>query len=68
VKSIVWFQQPKSETEAEAVYFIDKLFTTTKGDRMFVRRVFYENYKFEVYRYQDGSWIREFASDFLGCM
>jgi hypothetical protein len=68
VKSIVWFQQPKSETDAEAVYFVDKLFTTAKGDRIFVRRVFYENYKFEVYRYQDGRWIREFASDFLGCM
>jgi len=67
-KSVIWFQQPKGETDAEAVYFIDILFAEHKGDRMFVRRVFYENYKYEVYRQRDGRWMREFASEVFGCL
>jgi hypothetical protein len=65
---VVWFQHPKSETEAEAVYFIDHLDGEQSGDRMFVRRVFYENYKYEVYRQRDGRWIKEFASEVFGCL
>jgi hypothetical protein len=67
-KSVIWFQHPKGETEAEAVYFIDHLATEQNGDQMFVRRVFYENYKYEVYRHRDGRWIREFASEVFGCL
>jgi hypothetical protein len=67
-KSIIWFQQPESETDAEAVYLIDFLPAEHDGDRMFVRRVFYENYKYEVYRHGDGRWIREFASEVFGCL
>jgi hypothetical protein len=67
-KSIIWFQQPGGETDAEAVYLIDFLPAEHNGDRMFVRRVFYENYKYEVYRRGDGRWIREFASEVFGCL
>jgi hypothetical protein len=67
-KSVIWFQHPKGETEAEALYLIDHLDDEQNGDRMFVRRVFYENYKYEVYRHRDGRWIREFASDVFGCL
>jgi len=67
-KSIIWFQQPGGETDAEAVYLIDFLPAEQNGERMFVRRVFYENYKYEVYRRGDGRWIREFASEVFGCL
>ena len=67
-KSVIWFQQPEGETDAEAVYLIDFLPAEHNGDRMFVRRVFYENYKYEVYRHGDGRWIREFASEVFGCL
>jgi hypothetical protein len=67
-KSVIWFQQPEGETDAEAVYFIDVLHAGHHGDRMFVRRVFYENYKYEVYRRGGGRWIREFASEVFGCL
>jgi hypothetical protein len=67
-KSVVWFQQPEGETDAEAVYLIDFLPAERNGERMFVRRVFYENYKYEVYMRGDGRWIREFASEVFGCL
>jgi hypothetical protein len=67
-KSAIWFQQSKSETDAEAVYFIDLLGTIHNGDRMFVRRVFYENDKYEVYKNRDGRWIKEFESEVFGCL
>ena len=67
-KSVIWFQQPEGETDAEAVYLIDFLPAEHNGDRMFVRHVFYENYKYEVYRHGDGRWIREFASEVFGCL
>jgi hypothetical protein len=67
-KSVIWFQQPKSETDAEAVYLIDLLVAGHNGDRMFVRRVFYENDKYEVYKNRDGRWIKEFASEVFGCL
>jgi hypothetical protein len=67
-KSVVWFQQPKGETDAEAIYLIDLLVTEHDGDRMFVRRVFYENYRYEVYKNRDGHWIKEFASEVFGCL
>ena len=38
------------------------------GDRMFVRRVFYENDKYEVYKNRDGRWIKEFESEVFGCL
>jgi hypothetical protein len=66
--SVVWFQQPEGETDAEAVYLIDFLPAEYNSERMFVRRVFYENYKYEVYRHRDGRWIKEFASEVFGCL
>jgi hypothetical protein len=67
-KSVVWFQHSKGETDAEALYFIDLLVAEHNGDRMIVRRVFYENYRYEVYKNRDGRWTREFASEVFGCL
>ena len=67
-QSVIWFQHPTSETDAEAVYLLDHLDAGQNGDRMFVRRVFYENYKYEVYRNRSGRWMKEFASDVFGCL
>jgi hypothetical protein len=67
-KSVVWFQHSKAETDAEAVYLIDLLVAEHNGDRMFVRRVFYENYRYEVYKNRDGRWTKEFASGVFGCL
>jgi hypothetical protein len=67
-KSVVWFQHSKGETDAEAVYLIDLLVAEHSGDRMIVRRVFYENYRYEVYKNRDGRWTREFASEVFGCL
>ena len=68
-KSVIWFQHPQSETDAEAVYLIDHLDVDGNGaDRMFVRRVFYENYRYEVYQNRGGRWLREFTSEVFGCL
>lgn len=67
-KSVVWFQHSKGETDAEAVYLIDLLVAEHNGDRMIVRRVFYENYRYEVYQNRDGRWTKEFASEVFGCL
>jgi hypothetical protein len=68
-KSTIWLQRVKGETDAEAVYLIDHLDVAKDGtDRMFVRRVFYENYKYEVYKNSDGRWVKEFASEVFGCL
>jgi hypothetical protein len=67
-RSVIWFQKPGGETDAEAVYLIDFLPAEHNGERMFVRRVFYENYKYEVYGHRDGHWTREFASEVFGCL
>lgn len=67
-KSVIWFQQPKGETDAEAVYLIDHLDDKQNGDRIFVRRVFYENYRYEVYKSRDSHWVKEFTSDVFGCL
>jgi hypothetical protein len=67
-KSVIWFQQPKGETDAEVVYFIDHLDAKQNGDRVFVRRVFYENYRYEIYKSQDSRWMKEFTSDVFGCL
>jgi hypothetical protein len=67
--SVIWFQHSKSETDAEALYLIDQLEVEKNGtDRMIVRRVFYENYSYEVYKNRDGRWVKEFASEVLGCL
>jgi hypothetical protein len=66
---IIWFQKPKGETDAEALYFLDQLGENNDGnDRIFVRRVFYENYRYEVYGNEDGHWKKEFQSDVFGCL
>jgi hypothetical protein len=67
-KSTIWFQKPKSETDAEALYLIDLLVAANSGDRMLVRRVFYENDKYEVYKNRNGRWTKEFASEVFGCL
>ena len=67
-KSVVWFQHSKGETDAEAVYLIDLRVAERNGDRMFVRRVFYENYRYEVYKNRGGRWTKEFASEVFGCL
>ena len=67
-KSVIWFQHSKGETDAEAVYLIDLLVAEHNGDRMVVRRAFYENYRYEVYKNRDDRWIREFTSEVFGCL
>jgi hypothetical protein len=68
-KSTIWFQRVKGETDAEAVYLIDHLDVAKDGtDRMFLRRAFYENYRYEVYKNSGGLWIKEFASEVFGCL
>jgi len=67
--SVIWFQRPKGETDAEAVYLLDQPNVEKNGtDRMFVRRVFYENYRYEVYRNRNGRWVKEFTSEVFGCL
>ena len=67
-KSVVWFQHSKGETDAEAIYLIDLLAAEHNGDRMIVRRVFYENYRYEVYKNRGDRWTKEFASEVFGCL
>lgn len=67
--SVIWFQHSKGETDAEAVYLIDQLDVEKNGtDSMFVRRVFYENYRYEVYKNRNGRWVKEFTSEVFGCL
>ena len=67
--NVIWFQQPKGETDAETVYLLDQLGGNNgSGDRVFVRRVFYENYRYDVYRVQQGQWNKEFESAVFGCL
>jgi hypothetical protein len=67
--NVIWFQEPKGETDAEALYFLDQLDgSNAANDRIFVRRVFYENYRYEVYRSEEGHWKKEFQSDVFGCL
>jgi hypothetical protein len=68
---IIWFQQPKGETDAEALYFLDHLGGSGNKDgseRIFVRRVFYENYRYEAYRIVGRHWNKEFQSEVFGCL
>jgi hypothetical protein len=68
-KSIIWFQHSNGETDAQALYLIDQLNAGQNGiDRLFVRRVFYENYSYEVYENRDGHWVKDFASEVFGCL
>ncbi|SRR5260221_1990432 len=67
--SVIWYQHPQSETDAEAVYLVD--FMDLDGDgvnELIARRVFYENYRYEVYRRQDGRWKPIFQTDVFGCL
>lgn len=66
--SIIWFQHALSETDAEAVYLVDQLDINGDGaDEIFTRRVFYENYQYEVFAYRSSGWDKEFATQVLGC-
>lgn len=65
--TVLWFQKPKGETDAEAIYLLDQLRGDNGVERIFVRRVFYENYRYEVYRNQKAHWSKEFESAVFGC-
>lgn len=68
VRFIFWFQHAAGETEAQAVYLVDQLDINGDGaDELFLRRVFYENYRYEVYRQKGTGWEQEFATQILGC-
>jgi hypothetical protein len=67
--SVIWYQHPQSETDAEAVYLVD--FIDLDGDgvnELVARRVFYENYRYEVYKRQAGQWKRVFQTEVFGCL
>jgi hypothetical protein len=68
-KSIVWYQHPLSETEAEAVYVVDVIDIDGDGVLEIVaRRVFYENYRYEVYQQQEEQWKKSFETEVFGCL
>ncbi|HKW19546.1 MAG TPA: hypothetical protein VJO35_18700 [Terriglobales bacterium] len=68
VKSILWFQHSPGEAEAEALYLIDQLDIDEDGiDELFLRRVFYENYRYEIYKHNPNGWEKVFATQILGC-
>ncbi len=67
--SVIWYQHPRSETDAEAVYVVDVIDIDGRGlPDLVVRRVFYENYRYEVYRQQDGRWKQLFQTQVFGCL
>lgn len=68
VSFIFWFQHPPTETEGQAVYLIDQLDINGDGiDELFLRRVYYENYRYEIYRQEGKAWDQVFATQILGC-
>ena len=64
--SVIWYQHAVSETHAEAVYLVDAIDTDGDGSSELVaRRVFYENYRYEVYK-RRGPWKEIFKTDVFG--
>ena len=69
IPSVVWYQKAQSETEAEAVYIVDLIDLDGDGvNELVVRRAFYENYRYEVYKRRNGKWEQIFKTDILGCL
>ncbi len=67
--TVIWYQHPQGETDAEAVYLVD--FIDLDGDgvnELVARRVFYENYRYEVYKRQGGHWKQIFQTEVFGCL
>jgi hypothetical protein len=66
--STLWYQHAQSETEAEALYMVDVVDLDGDGSNELVaRRVFYENYRYEVYKREKSGWERILNTGILGC-
>jgi hypothetical protein len=66
---VLWYQHPQGETDAEAVYLVDVIDLDEDGtNELVARRVFYENYRYEVYKEQGGQWKEIFQTDIFGCL
>lgn len=66
--STLWYQHAQSETEAEALYTVDVVDLDGDGvNELVARRVFYENYKYEVYKREKSGWEKIFSTGILGC-
>jgi hypothetical protein len=64
-----WFQSPTSETEAEIIRFVDSLDLDGDGvDEFITMRLFYENYRYQVYRIRRGKWQKIFETATFGCL
>lgn len=69
VASVIWYQHPQSETDAEALYLVDLMDLLGDGvNELIVRRVFYENYRYEVYKRQGQEWKQIFQTAVFGCL
>ena len=67
--SVIWYQHSLSETEAEAVYIVDVIDTDRDGaNELIARHVFYENYRYEVYKQRNGHWEQAFKTEVFGCL
>ena len=67
--SVLWYRHPQLATEGEAVYVVEVIDLDGDGiNELIARRVFYENYRYEVYRRQDGRWKEIFETEVLGCL
>jgi hypothetical protein len=67
--SIIWYQRPQSEMDAEALYLVDLLDVDGDGsNELIARRVFYENYRYEVYKRLHSRWEQIFKTEVLGCL
>ncbi len=66
---VLWYQHPQGEADAEAVYIVDLIDLEGDGvNELIVRRVFYENYRYEVYKRQGQQWKQIFQTEFFGCL
>jgi len=66
---VIWYQHPQGETDAEAVYLVDLIDLEGDGvNELIVRRVFYENYRYEVYKRQGQEWKQIFQTEVFGCL
>jgi hypothetical protein len=66
---VLWFDHPKRIIDSQNLYVVDCIDTDGDGvDELIAERAFYEDHRYEVYKYRNQQWTKIFETGFYNCV
>jgi hypothetical protein len=66
--SFIWYHHSKDETDGRMILYVDQLNLSPQENEFVTREVFYENYRYQIFKKTNNGWRKTFETEIFGCL